>query len=442
MRILLLVGLTLCMGDIVKANLNPKIDFIDIQTNRSVTEALVGKALAIQVSGLPPEIPVTITCDNLISCSSATFLSDSQGHIDLSQQAPLSGSYSGIDIDGLFWSRTIKNPPSSSSHPGPFICRAFVGNKEVAKQSLEKIYQLPGITSQRLKRSDSGFEAVFSVPAGEGPFPALFLVGGSEGGLDEFHSNYFASLGYATLSVAYHGMPGLPDELSRIPLEYFKNAMEWLKAQKKVDTPRIGLFGTSRGGELALLLASTYPQDFAATIANEPSGVVWAGFTSKEGTHSSWIFSGQDIPAVPYADEPPHKETSPDGREIVTYTNLYLTSLKNKNAVEQAIIPVEKFQGPLLILAGDADQIWPSCVLSEFAIQRRKLFGLDSKDSYYCFPNAGHTIGIPGASLMDLVFYHPLAKEFWHAGGTPEGNAKAQRIGWDAVVRFLNDNLK
>ncbi|MGZ3775682.1 MAG: acyl-CoA thioester hydrolase/BAAT C-terminal domain-containing protein [Pseudobdellovibrionaceae bacterium] len=430
------------LGKIGMGQENPKFNFIDIKQNQPVSEVLIGRALAIQVTGLPGGTPITLTCDNGLSKSSANFISDSQGQVDLSKQAPISGSYSGVDPDGMFWSREPISKVSSGTKPGPFTCRAFIEHKEVATGSIKKLYQLPRIKNIRLTKSEVGFEALLSLPDGKGPFPALFVVGGSEGGLDEFSPPYFASLGYATLSVAYYAMPGLPEEINQIPLEYFKRAIDWLKIQKSVNAKRVGLIGSSRGGELAMVLASTFPSDFTAVVANQPSGVVWSSIVPSSGLqHSSWTFKNQEIPAVPFTEEAPHKENYPDGREIVTYSNIFLDALKNDAAVRKATIPVEKFRGPLLILAGRADQIWPSCALSEYAIKRRKQFNLDKKDLYYCFENAGHTIGIPGAPLMDLTFYHPVAKEFWNAGGTPAGNAKAQRIGWDAVIQFLRDNI-
>ena len=53
-------------------------------------------------------------------------------------------------------------------------------------------------------------------------------------------------------------LAGLPPTLSNIPLEYFETAIEWLQHQPRLDGGRIAVSGTSRGGELSLLLGATF----------------------------------------------------------------------------------------------------------------------------------------------------------------------------------------
>ena len=65
---------------------------------------------------------------------------------------------------------------------------------------------------------------------------------------------------------------------------------------------RVGVIGTSRGGELVLLLGATFPQ-VVAVVANVPSHVVWR----RGGTRSAWTYRGEPLPAVPPrpSDQPP-----------------------------------------------------------------------------------------------------------------------------------------
>jgi dienelactone hydrolase len=69
----------------------------------------------------------------------------------------------------------------------------------------------------------------------------------------------------------------LPDDLIDIPLEYFEIGIGWMGRQPKVQGDRLGVIGGSRGGELVLLLGSTFKQ-IKAVVAFVPSGVVWRGF--------------------------------------------------------------------------------------------------------------------------------------------------------------------
>lgn len=80
------------------------------------------------------------------------------------------------------------------------------------------------------------------------------------------------------MALAYFAVPGtgLPAELVDIPLKDFAGALAWLRNQPAVDPAHVAL-GASRGGELALLLAATYPQQLQAVAAYVPSSVVNGG---------------------------------------------------------------------------------------------------------------------------------------------------------------------
>jgi uncharacterized protein len=101
------------------------------------------------------------------------------------------------------------------------------------------------------KVSDDGLVATLHLPRESGRRPAVIVLSGSEGGLA--NANLFgaplAAAGFVTMSLAYFAMDGLPRDLSRIPLEYFKKAIDWLRVHPAVDADRVAVFGMSRGGE-------------------------------------------------------------------------------------------------------------------------------------------------------------------------------------------------
>ena len=89
-----------------------------------------------------------------------------------------------------------------------------------------------------------------------------------------------------------------PDHLIEIPLEYFEKALTWLRDHEAVAGNPIALSGVSRGGELVLLLGSTYPELIDAIIAWVPSAVMWAGIgpgNSAIGS-PSWSLNGESLP--------------------------------------------------------------------------------------------------------------------------------------------------
>lgn len=81
----------------------------------SPNPALMDDRVTIKVMGLPPSRSVTIRARSKDQLgrwwrSSALFLARQDGSIDLSAQAPISGTYAGVDAMGLFWSMELDPP--------------------------------------------------------------------------------------------------------------------------------------------------------------------------------------------------------------------------------------------------------------------------------------------------------------------------------------------
>jgi len=222
------------------------------------------------------------------------------------------------------------------------------------------------------------------------PRRALILLGGSEGG--KSWSDQSASIeqlvdsGYYVLSLAYFGAEGLPRGLREIPLEYFAKAFRWLAAQKEVIPDDYVLMGVSRGGELALLLASVYPQ-VRAVVAIGPSCVVFPGpptglLDALHGQHSAWSLEGHEVPFVPV----PYSFTTLRGMISGKRTGMFQKALANARAVERATIPAEKAHGPILLISFARDQIWPSTFMCELVLRRLTTHGFAFPCEHQSYP--------------------------------------------------------
>jgi dienelactone hydrolase len=210
---------------------------------------------------------------------------------------------------GLLWSM------QPTTHPGDeyyawrgatqlnFTATARIEGRTVASATLTRRL-LPGTVTQRQTTAASaGFAGELFTPAGTGRRPAVVVLGGSSGGLPGFQASTLAARGYPALAVAYFNYPGLPQTLSRIPLEYFARALTWLSRQPGVDPAHVLVLGVSRGSEAALLLGVHYPRLVHGVIGMVPSDVAICSFP---GT-----LDGKPLPYVTRANNPAAESSDP-----------------------------------------------------------------------------------------------------------------------------------
>lgn len=184
--------------------------------------------------------------------------------------------------------------------------------------------------------------------------PAILVLSGSDGGFYESRAKSFAQEGYVALALAYFHAEGLPQNLENIPLEYFHKGIQWLKKQPEVQSDKIHLYGPSRGGELVLLLASTFPEEIASVVAVVPSCAAYGGIPDE--TLPAWTWGGL---AIPFAPGPGKKDVYKqlENRETVDLAALFLEKMQDKAAFERALIPVENIRCPILLISGKEDRM-------------------------------------------------------------------------------------
>ena len=250
---------------------------------------------------------------------------------------------------------------------------------------------------------------------------AVLLLGGSSGGIgwqDEMSAK-LSERGFVALALAYFGMDSLPKELERIPLEYFDHALAWLRAQPYVDPSRIGIGGVSKGGELALLIASRHPEVRGVAVF-VPSGMVFQSIAKGFPHTSSWTFQGKDLPFVAYGKVNNPKSTA----------DIYRAGIEQADSTEATTIPVERIQGPILLISGREDNLWPSTMLSDMIVTRLRAHNFAHPIEHIAYPDAGHLI----SSIR--------TDDVTHRGGTNEGNHKAQVDGQRRFLDFFQRTLQ
>jgi dienelactone hydrolase len=410
---------------------------------------LLDQTVRVTASGLAPAQRVEIVAETPDSKgrvwrSSAVCISDKAGNLDLAGCDSQGGTYRGVDAMGLFWSMrppaddavaTFSNDTDSLGYT--FSLRAE--GATLASASLQRISRGAGVRAVTVPNTLVGSAYA---PASAGKHAALLLVGGSEGGHSfDRYAAVLASHGYVTVSLAYFGAPTLPKELMSVPIEPIAAALDWLAQRSDVDPNRIGMLGMSKGGELALVCASMFPQ-IHAVVAIVPSSVVWNGISATNFTPtSSWTFGGRPLPFVPWDPQAGMNVGAQFAtQQPVALEPLYSASLGNAPAVRAAAIAVEKIDGPVLLISGDSDRMWPSTPMSDAIVARLQQTHHPYKDVHVHFAGAGHAL---------LSFYSPtygydmlrFPGGGFEFGGTAEGDGKAAEGALPAITAFLNGAL-
>ena len=400
---------------------SPKTPRLELSPETVLTD----EAFRVALSGLKPGQPITIRVDGNrgIWHSSATFQADSGGRVDVT------------DPMKFVWSATGERPAAPMPTLQPWVFSAEADGQVVATGTIWRRPFAEGVRVVAIR--ERGLVGVMYYPADGGQHPGVIVLPGSQGGVPgpAAHAGGLASRGYAVLALAYFNAEGLPPLLQNIPLEYFASAVDWLKSQPSVDGTRIGVLGTSRGGELALLLGATYPSAFRVVVANVPSSVVWPGL-SNDSEIPAWTLNGKPVPAVPGNFGPADLTLSSRDR--------FLKRIKAPELLSRAAIPVERIGGPILLLSAKDDQLWPSDIFAARVVERLKAHNFKHDVEHYSYENAGHMMTRPYTPTSDVrqVRLHSISKRPIMMGGTPEGQARANIDSWQKLLSFLDRHLR
>lgn len=365
------------------------------------TSGLLDSPLSLKVESLEPGVPVAIQI-NVVDVSGRAWVArskaraDDDGVVERNVSPVLAGlriasgkQQSSFFDEGLF-------PPAGLK----LRISAATGGEAIGVVTATRRLRDPLVEIQQLTLAEDGIVARYWTRPEASRRTPIVLLGGSEGG---YYRDTVASLlaahGYPVLQLAYFGVAGLPSRLERIPLEYVHRAVLWLRNQPVVDAERLTLVGGSRGAELALLVASRFPSLVFAVAAYAPSSVV---NRAVESDAPAWTHQGRPVPYL-------------SGREGFTPT---------PTNEPQAVIPVERIRGRILLVSAVADEVWPSASFALAIVDRLNAHGRANVTSLTSH-DAGHGVvaAIPYLSLP--------------GGIDPGSDARARTAAWFKLLDWL-----
>ena len=251
---------------------------------------------------------------------------------------------------------------------------------------------------QEMKIEEDGFKGTLYVPhKDDNKGKALILLGGMDGSyrITQLAAEQFAKHGMTSLVVAYFNQEGLEDSIERIPLEIVKKAAEWLKSKVYY---KVGVWGISTGAQYGLLAASYFPELISCAVGVCPNSVCTQGIRVKTqkvrrmdvSPCSAFSYEGKELP---------YEKLSMSRFKIWwdTFRSrslTYLSCFKGviENASEETKIPVERINGPVLLLAPENDTIWYSREAAQAVQDRLKEKNFRHKVEYHQYEYASHLL--------------------------------------------------
>lgn len=250
----------------------------------------------------------------------------------------------------------------------------------------------------------------------------LIFIGGSEGGLTFPRSAALRACeaGYAAMALAYWRHEALPGALERIELGYFDTAVDAFLEHTGFAPGQIGFAGWSRGSEAAMLVAARNPS-IGAVAGITPGVVVGANinFADFWNNQPAWTRDGADLAYLTLRPNRPGADWREMRSEMPAATprsaRAQFDRMRVQPGYEDALLPVDAIDQPVLLLGAGEDAVWDSCGHGAALAARRP--GLETH--FICFETAEHDFM---ASTAD------------ETGG--QGQA-----GWSALFAFFNDAL-
>ena len=419
-------------------------------------DALLDQPVAIAVTDVNPgsRVRVRLRAHSLNAESSAEFVANDRGVVDVAEHPAIAGDYEGIEPAGLFWSARfdagsdVASMIATLSRLVPLAYTATVSVDGRDDVSTHFTRQLLAANVVRTAVHDGRIRGTLFAVKGATNAPGVVVLGGSDGGnLYAFVAALLAAHGLAALALAYFAHDDLPKDLIELPIEYFAEAARWLGTRPEVGDARVGVLGFSRGGEAALIVGATFP-DVAAVVALVASGMSGGGVGADFSAmgKSAWTLGGTPLPLLPPPWDPVSMQEARDamasGKPFAARAGILRAITSAGARVDEVAIRVERTRGAILMMSGEDDQLWGSTELTAVAEERLTAAAFAYPFEHRRYPGAGHfgclPPNLPATSTAARHAAVPMPLEY---GGNARDNAAAAADFWPRIVTFLHQHL-
>ncbi|XP_040015961.2 acyl-coenzyme A thioesterase 2, mitochondrial [Gasterosteus aculeatus] len=394
---------------------------------------LFDKPVQVKVEGLAPHKQVKLTSKlvddrGAMFRASALFKADATGLVDVCRAPSLRGSYTGVEPMGLFWAMAPETPHSkllkkNVLSPTVVEIEALCAEtgEVLASETNERGYMTEGM--KRVPVQEGRIRGVLFVPPGKGPFPGIVDLHTFGGRLTEPRASLLASKGFVVLALAYIGYMDLPRNPQKLDLEYFEEAVTFLRKQTEVKGPGIGIISISHSGCVALAMSSFLSGISATVCINGCSANVVIPVHYKDAI----------LPPL----QPIMKNIKVTDSGVLDVRDALPDPYLEKNRA--SLIPIERASCRFLLAASEDDRNWNSVLFAEGAAATLRSHGKEHFE-VATYPKAGHFLEVPHTPHCASGFHGAVGSEVVF-GGEPKAHAEAQQDLWERVQEFFKSHL-
>jgi esterase/lipase len=416
-------------------------------------ESFVDEKIHILVTHLPANSRLTVTlkmelpwCKGEEFSSYAVFHVNNDGVVDLDRVPPLEGTYTTATSMGLIYSLKLsksigENIAENISIKDPIIMNlVFESSTEKKEVILTRNFKGKDLEITEIRDCFNG-NLYFQKNSQN---KTVLMLGGSDGQIESLSllAGPLASRGLNVLTVPYFGKPGLPEKLEEVPLEYFEGIFNWIEKNEITKTNEVFIHGTSKGGELALLLASRYSR-IKKVVAVSPHIYCFQALDGMMSGNnvSSWSYEGKSLPFIPIDNDIFFSDCQSDIKKGIPFgfTSTYKKSIEKAANKLDARIKIENSDAEILLIAGEKDNIWNSYDACRDIIKILKSNNYSHNAEFLSYGNMGHPLPVPYVIPISFTLELPMNGGIFSSGGTVEGNAEGQYESFSRTINFLKN---
>ncbi|XP_071523497.1 acyl-coenzyme A thioesterase 5-like isoform X2 [Panulirus ornatus] len=420
----------------------------------------------VQVEGLGAREAVTLWTTlmdekGIQFSSHAHYQADVSGSVDVWRHRSQGGRYQGVFPQGLVstlapappacqqdvkfkWARLYKRRVEEPFTYQVRVLRGHLTEKELYSgsrpETLASVHFTrdcmgPGVTRHEVEHGN--ICGTLFLPPGQGPHPLVLDMFGSQAGRTEYRASMLASKGYASLWLPYFAFKHLPNNVTTLHMDYFLEALDYLQNVPKGNRGRVGVVGSSKGAEIAIVLAG---------LSRDVKAVV--GINSYNlSIDSNYVFRGKSyLKGFKLTKESFYVNKGRDGIQYAWGKDDFF------HWDHPLILPIEKKAADCLVLLVAGDQDGSLAHRSAITLSERAR-RLDCGNVYtLILPGTGHIIDPPYHSthrtlwvtsnlVRDHVSSDYMSSTRHHYGGEAWWTARGATDMWERAREVLHLKL-